>query len=197
MCGGIPQKCGSGINNRCWHEGSKRGSFKLLSLVEPPCMLNWWAPCFGFFRVHFDFYKILSENTTIFSSNMQQFKLKTTIPLIACLCWPWFSINSLLIGKKAGSESMKTFRAHTAGLCECDVFINLMTPVPARRWNLEIYGICKILKIYGPWDLGCSLAVNDATTRRGSQRFSTRGSTTMNYERCSDLVSPHWLIWSF
>ena len=23
---------------------------------------------------------------------------------------------------------MKTFRAHTAGLCECDVFINLMTP---------------------------------------------------------------------
>ena len=50
MCGGIPQKCGSGINNRCWHEGSKRDSFKLLSLVEPPCILNWWAPSFWFLQ---------------------------------------------------------------------------------------------------------------------------------------------------
>ena len=170
MCGGIPQKCGSGINKRCWHECSKRGSFKLLSLVEPPCMLNWWAPCFDFFSGPFWFDRKVfkwKHHNIQFKYAAIQIKDYQTID-----CMPLLTLIFNQFTAHVQEHRVRKYENISDSycwliLCECDVFINLMTP----RSKVDLGNLRNLQDSQNLRPLRSRLlAVNDATTR-GSLRW--------------------------
>ena len=70
MCAGILQKCGSGKNNNCWQaQSSKRDTFEPIGWK--PLHAELIDTVFNFLLSSFLFDRVLNENITKLSSNMQ------------------------------------------------------------------------------------------------------------------------------